>query len=135
MDSLASFCPTISCFPISYGYHHGTCENLRREFQFFLSKQSKSSMEKKMSFLSPCQAPCKIHKLKSQANSILYAQNLVTWCYKIPQIQACDLTSAYCGMSQGKWSHVYFHCILKGFFQSIRKHVTSRNTWFFFYKK
>lgn len=29
-----------------------------------------------MSFLSPCQALCKIHKLKSQANSILYASKL-----------------------------------------------------------
>lgn len=29
-----------------------------------------------MSFLSPCQALCKIHKLKSQANSILCAPKL-----------------------------------------------------------
>jgi hypothetical protein len=45
-------------------------------FQLFLSKQSEKLNGKKMSFPSPCQAQCKIHKLKSQANNLLCAPKL-----------------------------------------------------------
>lgn len=102
--------PSVQKFPVSLFPMVTTMEHVKISvgtlFQLFLSKQSKSLMEK-IYFLSPCQALCKIHKLKSQANSILYAPKLSDRLLQNPQIQACDLTNIYCGMSQGKWNYYW----------------------------
>lgn len=67
--------PSVQKFPISLFPMVTTMEHAKISvgtlFQLFLSKQNEKDQRKKMSFLSPRQAPCKSHKLKSQANSLL----------------------------------------------------------------
>lgn len=111
--------PYVQKFPVSLFPMVTTMEHVKISvgtlFQLFLSKQSKSLMEKKCPSYLHARHCVRSTNLKARQIVFYVPQNLVTGCYKNPQIQACDLIHMLCGMSRGKWYHLHFYWTVKLF--------------------